>query len=333
MNSNERTIILNTLIEKEYSNIAGVIVIKNDEIAFENYFGGYNQDDTIHVASVTKSIISALIGMAFNKGLIKSLEQNVLDFFPKYKIKRGEKTIQKIVINDLLTMTAPYKFKYEPYTKVYSSDDWSKAVLDLLGGKGKIGEFKYTTVGLQVLSGILTNATGQSVLDFATENLFKPLDIKSPENTTIKDKEEHLAFLKDKHVSSCWVVDPKGVNTAGWGLTLTTKDMAKIGLLYLNMGKWNDKQILSSTWIENSVKEHSKWGEKRYGYLWWIISGKKNEYAAIGDGGNVIFVSPDKKMVIAIASRFMPRAKDRIELIKNHIMPLFDNDEKEKYWC
>ena len=112
-------------------------------------------------------------------------------------------------------MTAPYKYKSEPYTKVYSSDDWVKAALDLLGAKG-IGEFNYSTVGTHILSGVLTNATGQSVHDFATENLFKPLAIKAS-NTTIQNKEDYFAFLKDKYVTG-WIIDPKGVNTAGWGL-------------------------------------------------------------------------------------------------------------------
>jgi CubicO group peptidase (beta-lactamase class C family) len=324
--NNEKAMVLNALIEKEYGNIAGVIVQRDNEIVFENYYNGYNQNDTIHVASVTKSIISALIGIAIDKGLITGAEQNILDFFHGYEVKRGEKTIRKITIKDLLTMTAPYKYKHEPYTKVYSSDDWTKAALDLIGGKGEIGVFKYSTVGTQILSGVLSNATGQSVTDFATENLFRHLDIKRPENVTIKDKNEHFAFLKNKYVSG-WVVDPKGVNTAGWGLSLSTRDMAKFGQLYLNMGKWNDKQILSSKWIENSVEAHSKWGNFRYGYLWWLIDGgDRGDYAAIGDGGNVIFVSPDKNIVIAIASQFMPRAKDRIELIKKNIVPLFEKD-------
>lgn len=320
-----KTTELYRLIGEGYRNIAGVVVKKNDEIVFEGYFDGYHRDGTLHVASVTKSIVSALIGIAIDKGFIKNTEQHILDFLHGYKIKRGEKTIQKITIRDLLTMTAPYKFNHEPYTKVYSSDDWSKAALDLLGGKGKIGEFKYTTVGIQVLSGILTNATGRTVIDFATENLFKHLDIKIPGNVPIKDKDEYLAFLKNKHAKG-WVVDPKGVNTAGWGLTLSTNDMAKIGQLYLNKGQWNGKQIVSPSWIENSVREHSKWGKLSYGFLWWVIDGENHrDYAAIGDGGNVIFVSPTKKMMVAIASRFMPRAKDRVELIKKHIIPCLEN--------
>lgn len=311
---------LEDLIKREYSNIAGIAIIKNESLIYEKYFDGYTKDDVLHIASVTKSIISVLIGIGIDKGYLKNIEQKVLEFFPDYTVKRGEKTIQNVTIKNLLTMTAPYKYKSEPYTKIYTSDDWVKATLNLLGGKGSIGEFKYSTVGTHILSGVLTNATGQSVIDFATENLFKPLGIKAPNNAFIQNKEEHFAFLKDKYVTG-WVVDPKGVNTAGWGLTLTPRDMAKIGQLYLSDGVWNGNQILSSKWIEDSTKEKSRWGELSYGYLWWIVD---DCYAALGDGGNVIFINPNKEMVVTIASRFMPRAMDRIELIRKHIMPLFE---------
>lgn len=307
------------LIKNEYSNIAGITITKNENLVYEKYFDGYAKDDVLHVASVTKSVLSVLIGIAVDKDYIKNIEQKVLEFFPDYTIKRGEKTIQNVTIKNLLTMTAPFKYKSEPYTKVYSSDDWVKAALDLLGGKSNIGEFKYSTVGINVLSGILTNATGQSVIDFAKENLFKPLGIKVPNNTFIQNKEDYLSFIKDKYVTG-WMADPRGVNTAGWGLTLTPRDMAKIGQLYLNGGVWNGKQILSSKWIEDSTKEKSRWGELSYGYLWWIVD---DSYAALGDGGNVIFINPKQEMVVAIASRFMPRPKDRIELIRKQIIPLF----------
>ncbi|MBS4538059.1 serine hydrolase [Clostridium sp. D2Q-11] len=313
---------LEEIIKEQYANIAGMVILKKDNFVYEKYFNGYTQEDTIHIASVTKSVISALIGIAVDRGYIKNIDQKVLEFFPKYKVKRGERKIHEITIRNLLTMTAPYKYKSEPYTKVYSSDDWTKAALDLLGGKGTIGEFKYSTVGAQILSGILTNATGKTVLDFATENLFKPMSIRPPYNQKVQDKDQYLAFLKNKYVSG-WVVDPQGVNTAGWGLAMKPRDMTKFGQLYLNKGIWNGRQILSSKWIENSMKENSRWVEVPYGYLWWIIEDEVcSGYAALGDGGNVIFVSPEKKLVVAITSTFMPRVKDRIELIRKHILPL-----------
>ncbi|MEA4973755.1 MAG: serine hydrolase [Candidatus Metalachnospira sp.] len=308
-------------IENEYSNTAGLAVHKNGKLIYEKYFDGHKETDTIHLCSVTKSITSILIGMAIDQGFIKSADQKVLEFFPDYNVKRGEKTIQNITLKNMLTMTAPYKYKSEPYTKVYGSEDWTKAALDLLGGKGTVGDFKYSTIGAQILSGVLQNAAGKSVLEFAAENLFTPLGISAPAPTIITGKEEHIAFLKDKYVSG-WIVDPKGLPTTGWGLTLCPRDMAKIGQLYLNQGTWNDKQLVSASWVKESTKEHTRWNEYPYGYLWWNFdSDGSGSFAALGDGGNTIYVNPKEQVVIAIACHFKPRAKLRIELINKYILP------------
>ncbi len=316
---------LEKIINSSYNNITGIIVLKNDKTLYENYFNGYTAANAVHVASVTKSIFSALIGIAIDNGYIKSIEQKVLDFFPDYTVKEGEKTIQSITIKNMLTMTAPYKYKLEPYEKFFASDNWIKAALDLLGGKGNIGDFRYTPlIGTHILSGILVKATGQPVLDFATKNLFSPLGINVTHNVALRNKEEQIAIMKDKNING-WVVDPQGINPASWGLFLKPADMAKIGQLYLNEGIWNDKQIIQARWIDESTKEHSRWERLSYGYLWWIIDDKEHIYAALGDGGNVIYVNTNVKMVVSIASLFMPHPKDRIKLIKEYIEPMFEN--------
>jgi len=318
-----KKIYLEKIINSSYNNTAGIIVLKNGITLYENYFNEYTAANAVHVASVTKSIFSALIGIAIENGHIKSIDQRVLDFFPDYTIISGEKSIQSVTIKNMLTMTAPYKYKLEPYEKFFASDNWIKAALDLLGGKAQAGQFMYSAiVGTHILSGILVKATGQSVFDFATENLFSPLKIHVGHNVVLHNKEEQLAFFQDKNVSG-WVADAQGVNTAGWGLTLTPMDMAKIGQLYLDDGIWKDKQIIPAWWIDESTKEHSRWGKLAYGYLWWIIDDKEHIYAALGDGGNVIYINRKNKMVVSIASLFMPRAKDRIKLIKEYIEPMF----------
>lgn len=308
-------------IETEYSNTAGIVVQKNGKLIYEKYFDGHKETDPIHIFSVTKSITSILVGVAIDQGYIKSTDQKVLEFFPDYSIKRGEKTIQIITLKNILTMTAPYKYKSEPYTKVYGSADWTKAALDLLGGKGSIGDFKYSTVGAHIISGVLQNATRKPMLEFAAQNLFNPLGISIPAPTSLASKEEHIAFLKDKYVSG-WVVDPKGLPTAGWGLTLCPRDMAKIGQLCLNKGVWNDKQLVSASWMEESTKEHTRWNEFPYGYLWWNLdSDGSGAFAALGDGGNTIYINPKEQVVIAMACHFKPLAKHRIELINKYILP------------
>lgn len=318
---------LEKIVSSKYSNIAGIVVLKNGKMQYENYFNGCTAASRIHVYSVAKSIISILIGIAVDKGYIKSIDQKVLDFFPDYTIKKGEQTVQGILIKNLLTMTAPYKYKFAPYTyiKYFMSDDWLDFTLDLLGGKGQIGEFRYTPlVGPDILSGILVKATGQSVFDFGTENLFLPLGITVGRNVILHTVREQRAFNKAADISG-WAVDSAGTNPGGWGLTLSPSDMAKIGQLYLNNGMWDDKQIISAGWINESTKEHGRWKKVNlpYGYLWWIIDDKEHTYAAMGDGGNIIYVNTEKNAVIAIASLFKPKVTDRIEFIKDYIEPIF----------
>ena len=316
---------LENKINNDYKNIAGITVLKDGKIEYENYFNGCNSESTIHVYSVTKSIVSILIGIAIDKGYIKSIDQKVLDFFPDYIVKKREKSIQNVTLKNLLTMTAPYKYIIPPYIKYFTSNDMVNFSLDYLGGLGKIGKFKYTPlIGPDILSGILVNVTGQSVLDFARENLFSPLGINIEGNITFNSKDEQLEFNKATNISG-WVVDKTGVNTAGWGLTLTARDMAKIGQLYLNKGIYNEKEIVSTKWIEDSTKEHSRWKKLNlpYGYLWWLDNDKEHIFAAMGDGGNVIYVNSDKNIVVSIAALFEQNVTDRIEFIKEYIEPIF----------
>ena len=138
-----------------------------------------------------------------------------------------------------------------------------------------------------------------------------------------------MAFNQSNDISG-WVADPTGTNAGGWGLTLTAIDMAKIGELYLNDGIYNGKQIVSEKWIKDSTTEHSRWKKQNlpYGYLWWL-SGDDGDhgYAAMGDGGNIIYVNEDKKIVVSIVAFFVPNVTDRIDFIKEYIEPIFEDCE------
>lgn len=312
-------------IEKEYGNIAGIIVLKDDNVVYKKYFNQCSENDPIHIFSVTKSIVSMLFGIALDKGCIKNLDEKVIGFFPNYQIKKREKTIQHITIRNLLTMTAPYKYRFNPYPKYFSSEDWVMSSLDFLGGRGKIGNFKYAPIiGIDILSGVLINTTGKSVLEFAQDNLFYPLGIFVDKNIYFQNKQEQLDFYKSKGANG-WVADLKGTNTAGWGLSLTTMDMAKLGQLYLNEGYWNGRQIISGKWIAESTQVQSVWKARhlKYGYLWWVIDEAEHSYAALGDGGNAIYVNPKDRIVVAVSSLFVPGVKDRIDFIKREIESLF----------
>lgn len=316
---------LEKIINDNYGNTTGIVVLKDGDKVYEKYFNGAVASSKIHVYSVTKSITSILIGIAIDKGYIKSIDQKVLEFFPNYQVKKGEKTIQNITLKQLLTMTAPYKYRFAPYIRYFKSTDWINFSLDLLGGKGQIGQFRYAPlIGPDILSGILIKATGQTVFDFAKENLFEPLEIIVEKNIMFKNAKEQMAFNQATNISG-WVVDLARTNAAGWGLTLSAEEMAKIGQLYLDRGIVNGTQIVSSSWIAQSTSEQSIWEKENlsYGYLWWIIDKKDGAFAAMGDGGNIIYVNPTNKMVISIASLFKQNARDRIELIKQYIEPIF----------
>lgn len=319
---------LETIMQRDYQNIAGIVVEKNGVKLYESYLNGYSAHDAVHVASVTKSIFSVLLGIAIDLGYIENIEQKVLDFFPEFHIQPGEKTIQQITIKNLLTMTAPYKYKVEPYEMFFASQNSLEDALNFLGGGNPIGEFNYSAVGgTHILSGILMRATGQSPLEFGRKYLFEPLGLNVTQNVILHNKEEHISIMSDKNTRG-WVVDPQGRNMASWGLFLTPLEMAKIGTLYQNGGIWGDRQIISSEWITESTRQQSQcaeWGNLGYGYLWWILD--KDSYAALGDGGNVIYINRKKNLVISIASLFMPNAKDRIELIKNYIEPIIGDSK------
>lgn len=322
---------LHNLINDKQPNICQISCYKDGKEIYSDEWNHYKKEDTCHIMSATKSVMALLVGIALDKGFLKSVDQKVLDFFPDYKVKRGEKTIYDVTIKHLLTMTAPYKCKGDPWTKVCSSDHWTYASLDFLGGrKGITNDFRYQTVCLHILSGILYAVTNMKTVDFANQYLFEPLGIKKRRNYYAETEEEHKHFTMDKlPKGDIWFCDPEGLGTPGYGLCLSASDMAKIGLLCLNEGVFHEKQIISSEWIEKITTPtyhcDEKFNHMSYGFLWWIIDEKNQIYAAIGNSGNVIYVNPTKNVVIAVASYFKPTIFDRVDFIQNYIEPFLSN--------
>lgn len=318
-----QTNILEETIGREHAGIAGLVVVHDGEIRYETYRNGYAAADALHVFSVTKSVFSALVGIAVGQGLIRSVHEPVLGFFPEYTPPAGETTAQRVSIEHLLTMTAPYKYDVEPYERFFASPNPVTDALNYLGGDKPIGAFNYSAVGgTHILSAILTRAAGMSVLDYATEHLFRPLGIDVPGNIVLRSAEEHMRVMADRHTRG-WAVDPQGRNTASWGLFLTPRDMAKIGRLYLQRGVWNGEQIIPERWVAQSTAVQSRFGSLGYGYLWWVVDEAERCFAALGDGGNVIYVNGKRSLVVAIAATNAPAVNDRIALIKAHIEPYF----------
>ena len=300
-------------------NICQIVAYKGNELCIEEYKNDFTKEDTMNVMSVTKAITSLLVGIAIDMGYIKSVDDYVMDYFKDYTPKRGEKKIYEIKIKHLLTMTAPSKGKC-------TSTDWTYTTLDILGGRnGNIGEFKYRTLIVQILLGIIKNSTNMNVLEFANKYLFNPLGIESRTNANCTNAKEQLAYVMSKtNHGKVWFLDPTGMPTAGWGLSLSAYEMAQIGLMVLNKGVYNNKRIVSENRINLIGKSYVSldyhFGDQDYGYLWWLPHRTSDVIAAIGDGGNVIYVNYKKNIVVAITGYFKPMVFDRIQYIEENIV-------------
>ena len=309
------------------SNICQIYVIRDGETAYDDCWHGFKTDDAMNVNSVTKGVTALLAGIVLDRGCIKSVDQKVMDFFPDYQVKRGEKTIYEVTVRHLLTMTAPYKGKSEPWKKVCTSEDWTLAILDHLGGRNGITEeFRYATLGIQILVGIIERATGEKCIDLANRDLFEPLGLPKRMIHGDSSKEDQFDFFMNKNPRKYeWYSDPQGTVTAGWGLCMSAKDMAVIGAVVLDDGVYNGKRIISETYLKDMTTSHLKLGERfrsmNYGYLWYKPYDDREVYAAIGDSGNIIYVNKEKNVSVGMTGTFKPRIFDRVEFIEEKVLP------------
>ena len=311
------------------SNICQIYAIQDGRTVYDDCWRGFKTLDAMNVNSVTKGVMGLIAGIALDEGYIRSVDQKVMDFFPDYTVKRGEKTIYDVTVRHLLTMTAPYKGKSEPWKKVCTSQDFALAILDYLGGrKGITGEFRYATLGIQILAGIIERASGEKCIDLANRKLFEPLGLPKRIPHGDSSKEDQFDFFMNKNPRKYeWYTDPQGSVTAGWGLCMSAKDMAVIGELVLNGGMSDGRRIVSEEYLEEMLTPHIKLGERfgymSYGYLWYKPYDDREVYAAIGDSGNIIYVNKEKNISVGVTGTFKPRIFDRVEFIEQKVLTVF----------
>ena len=273
-----------TITENEIE-VDSVIVIKNGYIVYEKYYGYWSQYTAHTIQSCTKSFMSALIGIAIDMGYIDNVSQRVLDFFPNYTIDNWDVRKENITIYHLITMSTglefhevdiPYEEPENDLFAMYRSDNMWQYVLDrpMLYNPGE--HWDYNSGGIELLGGIIEHTTGYSVAEFAEEFLFDPIGI------------DYFTW---------WRETASGQYGCGGGLNLRPRDMARFGYLYLNNGTWNDTQVVSSEWInESTPARYDTDGYYTYGYTWWSIPGT-TIYAANGHYEQKIFVLPEHDIV------------------------------------
>lgn len=268
-------------IRQKGLNLHSVSIVRHGVMFLDAAFYPYDGRALHDQASVTKSITTALIGIAADRGLLK-LDDPMLSFFPGRAVANRDAAKERITVRHLASMSSGLDCTAagdeQTLKEMRGSPDYVQFVLDrkMTGEPG--ARFVYCSPGMHLLSAILQKATGMTALEFARLNLFGPLGIRD----------------------IIWPADAQGVNY-GWGdVHLHPHDTAKIGLLWLRHGQWEGRQIVPGEWVEDSVRTQIKTGrDDDYGYGWWI-TGDKGEFAAIGRGGQRIQVWPELDAILVM---------------------------------
>jgi CubicO group peptidase (beta-lactamase class C family) len=290
------------IIEKNL-NIRSLLVVRNGYLVWENYYAQGMPDRAATIHSVTKSVTSAVVGLARGQGYLPDLDTPLPDLLPGYFDAQTEPGKRKITFRNLLTMTAglqPVRVRDRSLLlRWYFAPDPARFTLDLPLEHPPGEVFAYSNPLSHLLSVILTEQTGRPLLDLAQERLFGPLGFKP----------------------SIWPKDAKGYYGGHGGLHLTSRQMARFGFLYLNQGRWEEKQVIPAQWVRVSTQAQVKAGpDYDYGFQWWVrpVNGCPS-YRAWGHGGQFIVVVPDLDLVVVVTS-----ATELTGRSSGHYSPLFD---------
>ena len=282
----------------ELETIYSLLVIKNGYLIAEDYFNEGSVDQKDRLQSVTKSYTSALVGIALEQGYLSSVEQKMLDFFPEVAGQITDPRKEQITIRHLLQMRAGYP--WEETDPALWDGLLSGYYVPLIEGFPLTAdpgtEFQYSNLTSNWLGIIVDRATGTNLKAYAEENLFLPLGVEAGE----------------------WGTDAEGHNNGCADLHLTARDSAKFGLLYLDDGEYEGKQIIPANWVRESLGRYSEdinvtggfpanWGlsfrDNGYGYQWWSArSGDHHFDLAWGHGGQLIVLLDEFDMVIVVTS-------------------------------
>lgn len=296
--------------------IHSILVTRNGYMVADGSYYPYSKDNKHILNSATKSITGGLVGIAINDGYIKGVDQKVLDIFGDLNIENVDDKKKGITVKNLLTMTSgldwtedgSYGTPTDSSGIMWKNQNAVQYVLSrpMKAEPGK--EFYYSSGSSHVLSGIIQKTTGKKSIDYATEKLFKPLGISN--------------------VS--WMYDKMGINSGSGKMFMKPEDMAKYGYLYLNKGKWEDKQIIPANWVEESTKKQVETpgglaGHDGYGYQWWM--NRMEGYSARGFGGQYIFVLPKYDIVAVFTSGMKSfNFSKPEEIVEKYIIPAVKSD-------
>ena len=260
--------------------------IRHGKVIAEGWWNPFASELKHTLYSTSKSFTSTAIGLAISENKL-SLDDKLISFFPEYLPDAVSENLSNVKIRDLLSMTVG-----QPRESSSAEAGWVKAFLEVPVENEPGTIYRYSSLATYMLSAIVQKVTGEKVIDYLTPRLFTPLAINGAD----------------------WETSPEGINTGGWGLRLKTEDLAKFGLLYLNKGEWNGKQILPKSWVEDatSVKtyqnpslteaQRDSVNDSMQGYCYQFWRARNNSYMANGAFGQFVLVMPEKDVVIILTA-------------------------------
>jgi CubicO group peptidase (beta-lactamase class C family) len=278
------------------SGTTSFLVIKDDALIYEHYFNGYRKDSIVTSFSMAKSFDSTLVGIAIDEGKMGSVHDPVTKYLPE--LSRRDPRFAQITIRDLLLMSSGIRYDEDPPYRdndvTYQATDLRKAAMDktaIVDAPGK--HWLYNNYHPLLLGMILERVTGMSVTAYLQEKLWEPLGMEYPGSWSINGDNDGLEKMES-------------------GINARTIDFAKFGRLMLNHGQWEGKQIVSQAWVEQATQPEERpssyYGDDPffvslghyYKYFWWgdRRPGGKSDFHAVGNKGQYIYISPQKRVII-----------------------------------
>ena len=287
--------------------IRAIVVTVSGRTRFERYYGS-SAAQSRSAFSVTKSVMSTLVGQAVDEGKLR-LDDRLSQMLPKYAAKMSPR-VAAVTLRQLLTMTAGFPDTLSGFgiPELIGAPDWVRFILSHQdSAPGKL--FAYSDYGAHLLSPILEQATGQPVLTYARSHLFDPLGI--PTTPAAQPLADDAHWAEYEAAGFAWPVDPQGYATAGAHLKLRPQDMTRLGQLFLQDGQWQGSQVVPAAWVREATSVQPSATVPHYGYLWWMttVDGTPS-YFAWGLGGQLIQVVPDRHLVMVVSSNVDLRTRE-----------------------
>ena len=323
---------LNTAVPNLYPQVRSVLVIRHGYLVYERYWQGFTASDGQDSLSVTKSFVSALVGIALRDRHLESLDQTVEELLADHLPVKADPRLRQATVKQLLAMTSGLAGDDSSLggddkisDRMLRSRDWIRHILGRRLESNPGERFAYSSGTSHLLSAVVADATGQSTLAFARAELFGPLGIATDHalELTVNHWPVTQAELETfEQATVAWPRDPQGYHFGGGSLKLPARDLAKLGYLYLNGGRWDGTQVVPADYVRASTQPQSDPGTGDYGYQWWVTDDYGYDtFRAQGYGGQLIYVIPELDLVVVITSDPDQERNDAGNLVWATIVP------------